>query len=244
MLRARGLPGPTPELGRVLDSLAYAGLFKRGAVLVGTAAYQTYAPLVGVFLPSASLMTQDADLATASLALSADEQESLETVLKRADRTFTAVPGLRPQAPASRFRSTSGFLVDPLTPQLRRDDSNPMPLPHLTAGAVPMQHLSWLLKDAISIAILHGAGIEVTVPQPARYAVHKLIVAQKRGTDRAKRQKDLLQAGALIEAFRTHDAYALSDALIDAKVQGESGWARPIERSLAELGHDDLILGG
>jgi hypothetical protein len=190
-------------------------------------------------------MTQDADLATASLALATDEQESLETVLKRADRTFTAVPGLGPQAPASRFRSASGFLVDLLTPPLRRDDRNPMPVPHLAAGAVPMQHLSWLLKDAFSVAVLHGAGVEVTVPQPARYAVHKLIVAQKRGADQAKRQKDLLQAGALIEAFRTHDAYALSDALIDAKAQGESGWARPIEHSLDELGYGaDLILDG
>jgi hypothetical protein len=46
MLRSRGIPGPAPELGRVLDALAYAGLFTRGAVLVGTAAYQCYAPLV------------------------------------------------------------------------------------------------------------------------------------------------------------------------------------------------------
>src|SRR5271157_127470 len=44
LLRRSGLPAPTPELGRVLEALASAGLFRRGAVLVGTAAYQCYSP--------------------------------------------------------------------------------------------------------------------------------------------------------------------------------------------------------
>jgi hypothetical protein len=241
MLRARDIPGPTPDLGRVLDALAYADLFHRGAVLVGTAAYQCYAPLVGAYLPSASLMTQDADLAAASLAISASEQESLETVLKRADRTFAPIPGLKPKAPPWRFRSASGFLVDLLTPQLRRTDSTPMPIPHLGAGAVPLQHLSWLIQDPVGAVALFGAGIPVTVPQPARYAVHKLIIAQKRASDAAKRRKDLLQAHALVEAMLQEDPYAVSDAIADARSRGAAGWAQPIQRSLTELGLTDRL---
>jgi hypothetical protein len=236
MLRGRGLPGPTTALGRVMDAFAYAGLFEQGAVLVGTAAYQCYGPLVGYHLPSSALMTQDADLATASLALSSADEGGFEAVLKRADRTFTAVPGLDPRRPPSRFRSASGFLVDLLTPQRRRSDRNPMPLPNLDAGAVPLQHLSWLLEAPIRAVALHGPGVPALVPQPARYAVHKLIVAQKRKGEAAKRAKDLVQARALIEALREADPYAVSDALAEAKAQGQAGWARPIERSLAELG--------
>ena len=122
ILRGQGVPAPTAELGRVLDALADAGLFKT-AVLVGTAAYQCYSPLVGAVLPSAALMTQDADLATASLALAGDDgEETLDTILKRADKTFVGLPGLDRKALPLRFRSASATLVDLLTPKLRRND--------------------------------------------------------------------------------------------------------------------------
>ncbi len=234
MLRAQGLPGPTTELGRVLDVLADAGLFKE-AVLVGTAAYQCYSPIVGMMLPSAALMTQDADLATTSLALAADDgDETLETILRRADKSFTAVLGLDARRPPSRFRSANGFLVDLLTPQRRRTDTNPMPLKRLGAGAVPVQHLDWLIEAPVQAVALHGPGVPVRIPAPARYAVHKLIVAQKR-SDIVKRRKDLLQAGALVEALRTTDPWALADAIGDARSRGRDGWQRPIDRSLKEL---------
>ncbi len=234
LLRGQNIPGPTPALGRVLEALADAGLF-RETVLVGTAAYQCYSPVVGAALPSAALMTQDADLAMASLALAAEEgEDSLETILKRADKTFAPVPGLDPRKPPSRFRSGTGFLVDLLTPQLRRSDDNPMPLDRLKAGAVPMQHLGWLIETPVPAAALHGAGVPVRIPAPARYAAHKLIVAQKRG-DIAKRKKDLLQAGALIEALRSSDPWAIADAVAEACAQGRDGWRRPLERSLKEL---------
>jgi hypothetical protein len=235
ILRSQGVPAPSAELGRVLDALADEGLFSQ-AVLVGTAAYQCYAPIVGFELPSAALMTQDADLATASLAIQADDAEtSLETILKRADKTFRAIPGLDRRALPSHFRSASGFLVDVLTPQLRRTDTNPMPLPRLAAGAAPLQHLGWLIDGPVAAAALHGAGVPIRVPAPARYAAHKLIVAQKRRINPAKRQKDLLQAKALMEALKESDPWAMTDAIGDAASRGRDGWRRPIERSLREL---------
>jgi hypothetical protein len=229
-------PAPASALGDVLDALSKSGLLKE-TVLVGTAAYQCYSPIVGGALPSATLTTQDADLATASLALSSDtDGEPLETVLRRADPTFRSIPALTRNAPPSSFRSASGFVVDLLTPQLRRDDKNPMPLIKLKAGAVPLQHLRWLMEHPVPAAALHGAGIALKVPTPARYAIHKLIIAQKRAADRGKRHKDLLQAKALIEALTITDRWALSDAYEDASGQGAQGWRQPIERSLSELG--------
>ncbi|MHA1190241.1 MAG: GSU2403 family nucleotidyltransferase fold protein, partial [Alphaproteobacteria bacterium] len=68
ILKRKYIPAPTTDLGYVLDSLSYAGIFDN-AVLVGTAAYQCYAPVIGMFLPSASLTTQDADIAAARLAV-------------------------------------------------------------------------------------------------------------------------------------------------------------------------------
>src|SRR3546814_10045836 len=59
---------------------------------------------VGTRLPAPRLMTGDLDLATASLALTADPPESMETILRWADPTYEAVMQIDPRQPASRFR--------------------------------------------------------------------------------------------------------------------------------------------
>lgn len=236
-LRDNQVPVPTRELGNVLDAMSDAGLFSE-AVLVGTAAYICYSPIIGAVLPSGSLMTQDADLATATLAIGGGgEFGAMLDILKRADETFMSIPALKKGALSSSFRSNQGFLVDLLTPQRRRTDTNPMPLHNLQAGAVPLQHLDWLIGEPVYAAALHGAGVLVRVPQPSKYAVHKLILAQKRPqNERTKRGKDLLQAKALIEALSKIDPHALQDALEGAFSMGIKGWKQPVERSLKEIG--------
>jgi hypothetical protein len=238
LLRRSGLPGPTVEFGRVLEAVASAGLFRKGVVLVGTAAYQSYPAVAGAILPSGSLMTQDVDLATASLAISPDQEGdgvSLEQILRRADPTFRGLLTLDPKAFPSHFKAKSGLLVEVLTHVRTRDDTNPMPIPALKAGATPLQHLRWLIQEPIPAAALYGFGVLIQIPQPARYAVHKLIIAQKRQETAAKRQKDLVQAKALIEALSLSDPYAVADQLADARAQGPK-WQQRIDRSLEEIG--------
>jgi len=242
MLRRHGLAGPDRTLGAALDALAHAGLFREGAVLIGTGAYLVSEALVGSRLPTSTLMTGDLDLATASLALSADPPERMEDILKRADPTFSAVMQLDPRQPSSHFRNAQGYLVDLVTPKLRRDDANPMPLRALQAGAAPLQHLAWLIEDPVATVALWGAGIPIAVPQPARFAVHKLILAQRRDqANRIKRSKDLAQARALIEVLLQHDRFALVDVLADARGRGRDGWSIPIDRSLTELGLSEAV---
>jgi hypothetical protein len=233
----RLIPGPTTTLGKVLDTVSHAGLFRRGAVLAGTAAYQCYPPLLSAVLPSATVMTQDADLATADLALDGEiAGDSMLAILQRADSSFAALPGLDQKAPPARFRNGENFVVDLLTPQRRRSDRNPMPLKALGAGAVPLQQLDWLIDEPVTAVALHGAGVAVALPRPARFAVHKLILAQKRGAhEAAESRKDLAQAAALVEALREAAPFALEDALDDARSRGRDGWARPIDRSLSQI---------
>lgn len=237
MLKRSGLAGPDRSLGAALDAIAHAGLFRNGAVLVGTAAYMMLEPYVGHRLPTPTLMTGDLDLATASLALTADPPERMELILRRADPTYVGVMQLDARQPPSRFRNAEGYLVDLITPTRSRDDVNPMALDALDAGAAPLQYLAWLITTPIATVALWGAGIAVSIPQPARFAVHKLILAQRRdAANRIKRTKDLSQAGALITALRAHDPFALEDALDNARSQGKAGWSDPIDRSLSELG--------
>jgi hypothetical protein len=237
-LKSRGMRAPTAWLGKILDSIADAGLFGRGVVLVGTGAYQLMEPLAAHYLPDASLITGDVDLVTADLAVRAETGETMETILRRADPSMAGVPQLDLRDPSSRFRGDDAF-VDLLTPVFRRADATPMPLAELGAAAAPLQYLRWLIVEPMNAVALWGAGVAVTIPAPARYAVHKLILAQKRHrTSREKRYKDLAQARALIEALAVADPFAVEDALDEARAQGDEGWARPISRSLIELGLD------
>ena len=243
MLKRGGLADPGAVVGATLDAIAYAGLFRGGAVLVGTVAYLMMEPHIGTRLTAPTLMTGDLDLATATLALSADPPTDMKSILGRADPTFEGVLQLDPRRPASRFRNATGFLVDLVTPVRHRDDENPVPLPALNAGAAPLQHLGWLIADPLETVALWGAGVAVRIPQPARFAVHKLILAQRRaGGNAVKRTKDLAQAKALIDALERHSPFALEDALADAREQGRVGWSDLIDRSLAEIAR--LSAGG
>nr|WP_257819126.1 nucleotidyltransferase domain-containing protein [Phenylobacterium sp. J367] len=139
----------------------------------------------------------------------------------------------------------------PQCPRLPRRPGHPPPATGTTRprwsskawrpAPAPLQHLAWLIDAPVRTVALSGAGVLVNIPQPARFAVHKLILAQRRDdASRLKRAKDLAQAKALIEVLRDLDPFALDDALADARAKGEKGWRSPIARSLKEIGHDDL----
>ena len=242
VLRGAGLAAPYRTIGATLDALSYAGLFRNGAVLVGTAAYMMSEPLVGRRLLGRTLMTGDLDLATANLALKAEPPERLETIIKRGDPTFEPVLQISPKEPPSRFRTADGFLLDLITPTRRRTDTNPMPMDELDAGAAPLQYMDWLITNPVSTVALWGSGVSINIPQPSRFAVHKLILAQKRSVgSRSKRQKDLAQAAALIDAIESHDPFDLYDALAGAMAQGRHGWREPIIRSLTELNREKML---
>lgn len=67
------------------------------------------------------------------------------------------------------------------------------------------------------------------MPQPARYAVHKLIVAQERKrADALKAQKDLEQSFDLQSALEKLDPESLSEAFEDARSMGP-GWKRRVD---------------
>ena len=103
------------------------------------------------------------------------------------------------------------------------------------AAAVPLQFLNYLIEDATPAVALIESGALVRVPLPARYAVHKLIVAQRRPPGSTKRAKDLVQAAELIDALERSDPDAIEDALVDAAERGPQ-WRTLIGASLAEIG--------
>lgn len=195
------IDGPS---ARVLQALADAAVFHLGGVLVGTHAFIALGNLLGVRWRGGGVRTDDIDLAgdrrlaVAVPALNADVPKVLESL----EMGFFPVPGLSARLPSTLFKVRGQALrVDLLTPQIGSRTS-PVPIARFNAAAQPLPYLAYLLEEAQQAAVIAGGGILVNVPSPARFALHKLIVARSRtATQQTKRGKDLDQAAQIIEVL-------------------------------------------
>lgn len=230
-LKRSGIPAPDLFTGRVLEALALSGLFRSGVVLIGTTAYQLYPCVVGAILDEAATRTQDADLAIARIAvLKLSNVEPLETVLRRADDSFKAEYSASDELPKL-FRSIkTGYEVDVVTTKCRK--AGPLQVPSLQCAATPLPYLDYLIDEPVDVVALYGSGVAVRVPDPARYAVHKLILTQSRSGYSGKKGKDLVQAKTLFEALRATEPERLNDALEVARARGPA-WRKLVRDGLA-----------
>lgn len=259
LTREGGMIAPDPMSGDIVGALAAGGLFRLRGVLIGTVAFQTYAGILGVRLPAAALLTGDADIAQ-DYAISREVEDSLPPILEllqAVDQTFRPVPHRSGSATSSAFQTASGYRVEFLTSNRGSDDhiDQPARMPALGgASADPLRFLDYLIRDPVRTILLHKGGIPVTVPDPSRYAVHKLIVASRRrvdGQSAVKRDKDIRQSALLFEALdqtRRHADLAL--AYTEAWERGLA-WQEGIRFGAAmfdeaekERLHDSLRLGG
>jgi hypothetical protein len=164
-------------------------------------------------------------------------------VLRTVDDKFVPAPGLRDEKGITRYTCPEGLRVEFLTPAQGSDDimGQPVALPALGGAAgEPLRFLDYLLHEPIRTVILHKGGIPVLVPQPQRYAIHKLIVATRRRAGESKEMKDLLQASsiaaALLETRRQSD---LLEALQDAESRGPH-WKEALAKARKRLTSLDL----
>ena len=240
------LPRPEHMAGDVVQALAEGGFFRLRGVLVGTVAFQAYGPLLGARMPEAILQTGDADFAqfhSISVAVD-DEIPPVLDVLRKVDATFREIPHQADGRRATAFVSRTGYRVEFLTPNTGSadHDGQPAQMPALGgAAAQPLRFLDFLIYEPVRAVLLHGAGVPVLVPAPERYAVHKLIVADRRRAGREgadKRAKDLRQASSLIETMiELNKAVEFTDAYAEAWDRGPA-WREAITASVHALGKD------
>jgi hypothetical protein len=233
-IKAAHVPAPNIYTGRVLDVMANAGLFQAGAVLVGTVAYQMYPCLVGAYLPAGALTTNDADIALTQLAIrSLRSDEHLDTILRRADATFEPkLSRTHPEACVV-FEAENSFKVEVLT-TLRRK-SGAVHIPTLGCAAQPLPFLEYLLEETIPAVALYGSGVLVHVPDPVRFALHKIIVSARRAA--AKTEKDTQQAAALIQILANTRQLDLAEAIGALRKRGPS-WRAEFDAGVAKLPDD------
>jgi hypothetical protein len=228
-LRAARMPTPTAGTGKLINALARVGFFRSGGVLAGTHAYGLYALELGIRADHALALTEDVDIAAPrTVRVISEERRSLVADLEGVGLAPVAGPG---EAHPVRWQTEDGVVLDVLTPK-RRGGEPTVRHDGLGVWAQALSYLDYSLVEPIDAVVLYREGIPVRIPSPERFAVHKLIVAAiRRGTHRAKVEKDLAQAAWLIEALSEARPYELARAVEDARRRGPK-WRRAIEASL------------
>ena len=242
LLRAEGYLGLDPSTGSLMAALSGAGVFRLGGTVVGTHAFRLYEGELNLRLGlDHAAQTDDLDIASferLSLALEDAAAPPVQQVL--ADFSFAPVPSLE-QGRTWRWRQTTGnALVEFLTPAFGAEGLRA--LPALGVQAQALHYLNFLLADPVPAAIPYRSGVLVQIPRPERFAIHKLIVAdRRRGEDRLKAAKDRAQAAALIAALAQDRPDDLAEAYADAQSRGPR-WRERIGASLSRMPDSAALL--
>jgi len=232
MLRQGGAQLADAPSAKVIAGLANAGIFRLGGVLVGTHAFVALANVLGVRWRS-SLRTQDVDVAVErvlEVAVPPDDADLPQT-LQALNMGFLPVPGLNPKAAATSFKVRGQSLrVDLLTPARGPRDGKPVHIARLKAAAQPLELLDYLLESALATPLVNGGASLVNVPDPARFALHKLALSER---------KDREQAAELLEVLFEDRRGDLRLALRAFERRGAS-WMASLRRAAATLRGETL----
>ncbi len=204
MARAGGAHAIGAAEANVIERLA--PVFRVGGVLVGSQAFVVLGNMLGVRWQEAIVRTEDVDIAhdhRIAVALArggppANVKDALGNPIPR----FSA---LDPDDPATTFRVRGTEVeVEILTPLVGRERAKTIPIPTLGTAATALRFLDYLIEETQPGAVLGGTGALVNVPRPGRFAMHKLIVAARRGArtiSMTKAAKDRAQASALLQVL-------------------------------------------
>lgn len=236
LLAREGYLTATPRHFATLAAVANAGLFRAGALLVGTHAYAAIVNRLGI--RAESFMTEDIDLArNARLSLAGLPEGGLLEILRRSGVDFVEVPPFDPREPSIKFkeRGRTRFTVDLLVPATG-SQSGIASVPELKAHAAALPYLRYLLGESQETALLSTQGVvAVRVPVPERLALHKLLVSRLRRAGSEKGAKDLRQAAVLIAAVGESFPGAITEAFGRTPVSARSHIRKALESIRASL---------
>ena len=229
LLKSAGVATLDPVEWRVVSALAADGIFRVGGVLVGTVAYRCMAGLLGVKLLSAQAVTADVDIAGTTVPVAIiPEVVCPQTALERLEMGFSPMLEADTALFGSRFKTRDGhFRVEFLTPLVGKATSGRVEIRQLGVPAIPLRFLDYLMESPVAAIALGRKPVLVRIPAPARFAVHKLIVAQERKANQLKAQKDLEQSFALQRVLSMLDPEGLEEAFAAARSRGP-GWVQRV----------------
>lgn len=234
---AHGCTATPPKHFRIVKRLSEYQFFRAGGLLIGTHAFLALGNQLGVAWGSAT-RTLDLDFAHAgpggnvAVALPADLRASAHDALVSLEHGFLpALGGTKGMASLYVSEREPELRVDFLTVP-RRAYRNEVHAPDLGVSLTPLKFMDYLIERPGQAVLLDRAdACLVNLPDPARYGLHKLIVAHERGPRHPKHGKDLAQAVALMDWHLQRAPHALRDAWADLVARG-SGWVKRARASL------------
>jgi len=201
MLTSGGYQALPLQEFKIFKALSDSGFFHSGGTLVGSHAFKFIGNMLGVEWSSSFTRTQDIDL-TVDLGVPSDEI-NLPDVIESLKMGFVpALPFKNEQESHVYFIKNSPMKIDFLTPLLRhKNQEEVVTIRRFNIAAEAINYLDFLLDETEStIVVGRSDAVLINVPSPARYAFHKLLVAQKRPSrDAIKKRKDLSQANELLK---------------------------------------------
>lgn len=244
ILRAEGCLMTDRGTGQVVSAMARAGVFRLGGTLIGTQAFRCYEGELGLRIGlDQAAMTDDVDIASferLSIALQDHVTEPLTEVFQ--GLSFEPLPSVD-GARVWRWRqSGQQTLVEFLTPAFGAEEAI-RDLPALGVSAQALHYLNYLIAQPIQVPLLYRSGVLVQVPRPERFAIHKLIVADRRrdGPDTLKARKDRAQAEVLIRVLAQDRPEDLREALEVARASGPA-WRNRLQATLDRMPQIAAIL--
>jgi len=234
-LRIGGATATDADTARVLKALSDSGFFRLGGVLIGTHAFLVMGNTLGITWEKPSLRTQDIDIAGPSRMevaipdLTADIPGTLESL----QMGFLPIPPLNHKHPSTSFHIRGKELrVDILTPAKKASDTEPVYIQRLKTAAQPLRYLDYLIESPVQASVINGGGILVNIPEPARFAVHKILISSERPVSSSiKATKDLFQTSQLIKALVEDRPGDIPLALEVLRSRGK-GWVKRFEKGL------------
>lgn len=234
---AQGCAATPPKHYRIAKRLGDYQFFRAGGLLVGTHAFLAMGNQLGVAWGGGT-RTLDLDFAHAgprgnvAVALPADMQANAHDALTSLEYGFLpALGGSKSLASLYVSEREPDLRVDFLT--VARRAGREVHAPDLGVALSPLKFLDYLIERPGQAVLLDRAdACLVNLPDPARYGLHKLIVAHERGARHPKHGKDIGQALALIDWHLLRAPHALEDAWEDLARRG-AGWIKRARASLA-----------
>ncbi|MBI3274100.1 MAG: hypothetical protein HYZ69_03065, partial [Candidatus Colwellbacteria bacterium] len=130
--------------------------------------------------------------------------------------------------------SHADLILEFLVPEKGRGVDGPVPLPSLGMNAVALRFLNFLTDNTIQVKV---EDFVVTLPHPANFALHKLIVSQRRLKEE-KAVKDKDAAISIIKALIANDG---TQTLRDVFNKVPTKWQKKIIEGLKSADEPELI---
>ena len=126
------------------------------------------------------------------------------------------------------------LIIEFLIPARGKDSDKPYPINELGINAQALRFMDTLARAPIKI--LFG-DVKVNIPHPADFALHKLLIANRR-KQKEKAEKDRTQAIALLMALNESNEI---ETVREIYQEMPKSWQKKITQELLNLGEDNMV---